>query len=109
VARARFARAADRDLDEILDYLRAVSPEAARRVASAIQAKIDQLERFPQLGQLVTERSTAEYRRTVAGNYVIWYLVASRSDIVVVGIRHGSRRPPDLAELERRSGRFADQ
>ena len=67
----RLARLAQREFEEILDYLRASSPVAARRVGLSIEAKIDLIARFPQIGPLAAAHAGVEYRRTVAANYVI--------------------------------------
>jgi plasmid stabilization system protein ParE len=50
----------------------------------------------------VHEHETGQFRRLVAGHYVVWYRLRTGGDILVLGIRHGRRQPLNLAELERR-------
>jgi toxin ParE1/3/4 len=102
VARVGITPEALRELEELLDYLRPRSPATARRIGLAIVGHLDLLARFPESGRLVEERGGAGYRRTVVGSYVIWYR-AARDDVLVLGIRHGRRRPLDAADLERRA------
>jgi plasmid stabilization system protein ParE len=103
VARIRVTRAARRDLDEIADYFRAHAPAAARRVHAVIFAKLDLIAQFPEIGPVVAKRGERQYRRTVAGDYAIWYRVIEAGIVRVLAVRHGRRRPLSPNDLDLRS------
>jgi plasmid stabilization system protein ParE len=100
VPRIQLAGAAWRDLEDLLDYLRARNPDAARRVGLAITGKIDLLRQFPEIGRLVDRRGEADYRATVVGSYLIWYRLDPQHGVIVLGIRHGRRRQPTVEDLD---------
>lgn len=65
---------AERDMDEIYDYLFALNPEAARNQAADINEKFNRLARFPFIGR---ERYLfgPGVRSIASGTKVIFYLV----------------------------------
>jgi plasmid stabilization system protein ParE len=94
---AVFAPRALRDVMEIDAYLNDRSPSGALRVGAAIKSSIEALEAFPEIGQTVDE---AQHRRLPVFNfpYVIFYRIAG-NEVLILHIRHTSRRPIDPAEL----------
>ena len=102
MARFRLTRAARRELSEIRAYLLARSPDGAATVTAAIAAQIDTIAQFPALGPVIERRGPYEYRRIVAGAYVIWYRLADGGSVLVLGVRHGRRSPLTPDDLHRR-------
>jgi toxin ParE1/3/4 len=84
------------ELDEVLAYIEARSPQGARRVQARIQAVINLLLRHPHAGRLT---SKGRLRRMIASPYpnLIFYS-ASEDAIVIHGVRHGARRPSSMPE-----------
>jgi plasmid stabilization system protein ParE len=105
VARVRLAGAAYRDLEELLEGIRALSPPAARRTGLAILGKIDLLAQLPEAGRLLERRGAVAYRQTVAGGYVIRYRFDPRQEVIVLSIRYGRRLQPEVDDLQDREQR----
>jgi toxin ParE1/3/4 len=84
-----------RDLDGIAAYLAERDPTAVPKVLGAIKSSIDTLSFFPQIGRLV---DNAGHRRVpvVRYPYVIFYRIAG-DDLLILHVRHTSRRPIDPA------------
>ena len=79
------------ELNEVLNYLEARSPQGARHVQMRIQTMIDLLLQHPKAGQLT---SNGRLRRIVVAPYpyLIFYETAADA-IVIHGVRHAARRP----------------
>lgn len=90
-----YAPRALRDLNDIAVYLAERDPAVARKVLGAIKSSLDTLSFFPQIGRLVDD---AGHRRVpvVRYPYVIFYRIAGE-DLLVLHVRHTSRRPIDPA------------
>jgi plasmid stabilization system protein ParE len=89
--KVRYTRRALRQLDEILDYVEAHSPQGAENLKRRLQIIILLLADHPNSGRLTNKR---DIRRAVVRPYP--YVVFYRSDatgIVVHGVRHTARRP----------------
>jgi toxin ParE1/3/4 len=84
-----------RDLEGIGTYLTERNPAAAVRVLGAIKSSIEALSFFPQIGRLVDD---AGHRRmpVLRYPYLIFYRLAG-NELLVLHIRHTSRRPLDPA------------
>lgn len=78
---------AERDLDDIYDYLFALNPQAARDQTAAINEKFKQLTRFPFIGR---ERSVfgSRVRSIISGTKVIFYIIEA-SQIRVIRVLDG--------------------
>lgn len=94
--RLRYTPRAAAELDEVLAYIKARSPQGARRVQARIQAIINLLLQHPHAGQLT---SKGRLRRVIASPYpyLIFYQ-ATEDEIVVHAVRHGARRPSSMPE-----------
>ncbi len=94
--RLRYTRRAAAELDEVLAYIEARSPQGARRVQARIQVIINLLLQHPHAGQLT---SKGRLRRMVASPYpyLIFYQ-ATEDAIVIHGVRHSARRPSSMPE-----------
>jgi toxin ParE1/3/4 len=82
------------ELDEVLAYIVARSPQGARRVQARIQVIINLLLRHPRAGQLTDK---GRLRRIAASPYpyLIFYR-ATEDEIVIHGVRHSARHPSSM-------------
>jgi toxin ParE1/3/4 len=78
------------ELDQVLDYIQAQSPQGAHHVQTRIRVIIDLLLQHPHAGQLT---SKGRPRRMIVSPYpyVIFYR-ATEEEIVIHGVRHSARR-----------------
>jgi plasmid stabilization system protein ParE len=90
---AVYAPRALRDLEAIAEYLRKRSPSGAARTMTAIKASIDALVAFPAMCPAI---DSAGHRRlpVLRFPYTIFYRIAG-DEILILHIRHASRRPID--------------
>jgi toxin ParE1/3/4 len=90
-----YAPRALRDLESIGAYLVERNPSGTVNVLGAIKSSIDTLSFFPQIGRLV---DNAGHRRVpvLRYPYLIFYRVVGE-EILILHIRHTSRRPIDSA------------
>ena len=90
-----YAPRALRDLENIAAYLIERSPPGAANVLGAIKAGIDALALFPKIGRTVDEMG---HRRLPVLHYpyVVYYRIAGE-ELLILHIRHTSRRPVDPA------------
>jgi toxin ParE1/3/4 len=94
--RLRYTSRAAAELDEVLVYIEARSPQGARRVQARIQVIINLLLQHSHAGQLT---SKGRLRRVIASPhpYLIFYQ-ATEDEIVIHGVRHSARRPSSMPE-----------
>ena len=92
--RLRYTLPALADLDAILDYVSARSPQGAARIHARIQAVVDLLLVHPRIG-LQTEDPTIRRINTSPYSYLIFYEVAG-DEIIVHAVRHGARDPSNM-------------
>ncbi len=92
--RLRFTPAASADIDAILSFLEEHSPQGARRTAERLDAAINMLLLNPRLGR---RTSKSGVRRLVLARqrYLVFYTLRG-DELVVVGVRHGARRPETM-------------
>lgn len=90
------------DLSEIVEFIRADSPAAARRVLAELRDAIERLGRFPEIGHLRRDLASEPLRFWPVYSYLIVYRPDARP-IEVVRVIHGAR---DVARLllEREEG-----
>jgi toxin ParE1/3/4 len=84
------------ELDQVLDYIEARSPQGARHVRTRIHLVINLLLQHPHAGQLT---SKGRLRRMVVFPYpyLIFYH-ATEDETVIHGVRHSARRPSSTPE-----------
>jgi toxin ParE1/3/4 len=87
----RCTRPALADLDQVLAYISAHSPQGAQRVQARIKAITDVLLEFPRIGT-ATEDPTTRRMTTSPYPYLIFY-EATETEIVIHAMRHGARDP----------------
>jgi toxin ParE1/3/4 len=93
----RKALRAERDLEEVWDYIATYNPEAAERCLRQIDAQFQKLARSPFVGR---ERKdlAARLRSFPVGNYVIFYQPLAGCDgVEIVRVIEGHRNiTPDM-------------
>jgi toxin ParE1/3/4 len=84
------------ELDGVLDYIGARSPQGAKHVQARIQVIIDLLLHHPHAGQLT---SNPRLRRMVVAPYPYLVFYETTEDAIVIhGVRHSARRPSTPSE-----------
>lgn len=86
-ARAYLAREAD--------YLRERNRAAGERLLHDVKQFVATLAQFPLMGSEATDLPLRGVRRFVLRDYLIYYEVGAQT-IVILAIRHGRERPPEL-------------
>jgi toxin ParE1/3/4 len=90
----RFSTEANRDIEEIAVYIHGLNPVAAHRFLDALEETCETLAVHPLIGRERPE--LAESLRSFAvGNYLVFYLPASKG-IFVVRVIYGGRDLPKL-------------
>jgi toxin ParE1/3/4 len=92
--RLRYTPPALADLDAILDYVAACSPQGATRIQARIQAVTNLLLSYPRLG-VRTEDPTIRRINTSPYPYLIFYEV-TEDEIIIHAVRHGARDPSGM-------------
>jgi toxin ParE1/3/4 len=95
--RLRYDSRAVADLDEIFSYIAQENHDAAKRVVGRIRLLSEQLTRSPRVGRM-TDVPALFVRSVVTYPYVIFFTIAAE-EIVVLHVRHTSRRAPDPSEV----------
>ena len=87
----RISKRADRDLDEIWDYIaQQASPETADRVDADLHEAMRALAAMPGMGHERAETTGTSYRFWSVYSYLVAYRMEGRT-LVVVRVIHGSR------------------
>ena len=83
------------DLRAIVRYISLDNPEAARRIAQKVLARIDAAAALPHAGRMVPEREDPTVREVLLNPYrIIYSLDDSREAIYVARIWHAARGTP---------------
>jgi toxin ParE1/3/4 len=90
----RYTLPALADLNLILDFIAAHSPQGAKRVQGRIQAIIGLLLAHPEIG-VRTEDPTIRRLTTRPYPYLIFYEIAE-TEIIIHAIRHAAREPSGM-------------
>jgi toxin ParE1/3/4 len=90
----RFTLPALADLDSILDYIAAHSPQGAKRVQGRIQYIIGLLLTHPKIG-VRTEDPTLRRLSTPPYPYLVFYEIAE-TEIIIHAVRHAARDPSGM-------------
>lgn len=86
----RLARAAERDLQEIKDFIARDSVDAAARVLSRLERAFDELAEMPGLGHRRDDLTPEDFRFWSVFDYLIVY-DPNASPLAVVRVLHGRR------------------
>ncbi|WP_428490384.1 type II toxin-antitoxin system RelE/ParE family toxin [Rhodopila sp.] len=90
----RYTLPALADLDSVLGYIAAHSPQGAKRVRARIQVIIDLLLLYPGLGTRTDDPSIP--RMTASPYpYLIFYQV-TEAEIIIHAVRHAARKPSGM-------------
>lgn len=92
--RLRYSPSALADLDGILAYISARSPQGAKRVQARIQAITELLLRKPQSGSR-TDDPTIRRMTTSPFPYLIFY-EPDGDDLIIHAVRHAARNPSGM-------------
>jgi plasmid stabilization system protein ParE len=92
--RLRYTLPALADLDDILAYIAARSPQGARNVQARIQTVIELVLQHPYIG-VATQDPTIRRINTTPYPYLIFYEVAG-DDPIIHAVRHGARDPSSM-------------
>ena len=82
------------DLDAVLDYIAAHSPQGAKRVQTRIQAAIELLAVHPHIGIRTSDRSIRRLT-TLPYPYFVFYEI-SETEIIIHAVRHTARDPSSM-------------
>ena len=89
--RVRFSARARAEIDSIYSYITEHNPTAAQRVKARIREVAERLGDFPHMGRR-TDRADVRVRTVSPFPYLIFYAIRD-SDVLILHIRHGARRP----------------
>ena len=92
--KVRYTTRALADLDSILDYVVAQSPQGAKRVHARIRFVIDLLSTHPHIG-VRTDDPVIRRLTTPPYPYLIFYEVADDA-IIIHAVRHAARDPSEM-------------
>ena len=91
--RLRYAPSALADLDAILAYIAARSPQGAHRVQARVQTVINLLLRHPMMGA-PTDDPTIRRMAMSPFPYLIFY-EPTADEIIIRAVRHAARKPSE--------------
>jgi toxin ParE1/3/4 len=90
--------AAQRDLEEIVEFISRDKPEIGERVGREIVKHLRMLEKFPRLGRVVPEFGEENLREIIHTPYRLIYEIDDEAHrIVVVRVWHGARSEPEIS------------
>ena len=88
---------AEKDLDEIVQFISEDKPDVAVRMAMEIISHFRRLENFPRLGRGVPEFGEECLREIIHSPYRLIYEVNNQAErIEVIRVWHAARRKPEL-------------
>ncbi len=90
----RYTSPALADLNSILAYISAHSPQGARRIQARIQMLIELLSTHPEIG-VRTDDPTIRRLTAAPHPYLVFYEVTG-SEIIVHAVRHAARNPSSM-------------
>lgn len=92
--KVRYTLPALADLNAILDYIAAQSPQGAKRVQSRVQKIIELVALYPHIG-VRTDDPTINRVVTTPYPYLIFYEVTD-VEIIIHAVRHAARDPSSM-------------
>ena len=89
----RYLRTAEKDLDDIFEYIRKDKPSAAISLLEKFDKSISKLASNPFLGSIPKDDRLKKlgYRMLIVENYLVFYVVKTRT-VQIRRIIHGARR-----------------
>jgi plasmid stabilization system protein ParE len=86
-----WSQLADQQVEEILDFIAADDPAAARRWLEELLERVAALRRFPDAGRLVPELGREDIRELLIGSHRVIYRRGTER-IEIACVRHQARR-----------------
>jgi addiction module RelE/StbE family toxin len=80
-------------VSEIANYIAKDKPSAAKKWINKVFSKVEQLESSPEVGRIVPEINSSQFRELLYGNYRIIYRIEKKK-ISILTIRHGKQILP---------------
>lgn len=77
-------------LKEIHDYIKLDNEFAAKRVVNSIYQKVENLKKYPEIGQKLSQWTNKDIRMILYGHYRIVYFIKNKERIDIIGIYHGA-------------------
>ena len=94
------------DLRNIASFIAKDNPSAALKLGDLIFARVDMLEKFPEIGRIVLERNQPHSREIVVRPYRIVYRLRKPENLVeILRVWHGARGEPSETPLPVRRAR----
>ena len=88
---------AERQLQDVLEHIRADNQPAAERFAVRLFRRVDLMAKFPLSGAVYTRSRRMEIRQVLCGKYRIFYRVRRRlKRIEILAVWHVARQEPKL-------------
>jgi toxin ParE1/3/4 len=85
------------DLRDIATFIAKDNPDAALRLGDLIFRRVDDLEKFPELGRMVPERNQPHIREIIIKSYRVIYRVRKKEKVIeVLRVWHGARGEPEI-------------
>ena len=85
------------DLRNIASFIAKDNPTAALKFGDLIFARVDMLEKFPEIGRIVPERNQPYIREIVVKPYrIVYRLLKSEKLIEILRVWHGARGEPEI-------------
>jgi toxin ParE1/3/4 len=85
------------DLCNIASFIAKDNSPAALKFGDLIFARVDMLERFPEIGRIVPERNQPHIREIVVSPYRIVYRLRKPEKLVeILRVWHGARGEPEI-------------
>jgi addiction module RelE/StbE family toxin len=78
---------------EIAEYISRDNPTAAEKWIDTVFSKVEQLKSFPEIGRIVPEINSKDFRELIYGNYQIIYRL-EKIQVSIFTIRHGKQILP---------------
>ncbi|MDI7773763.1 type II toxin-antitoxin system RelE/ParE family toxin [Asticcacaulis sp. EMRT-3] len=85
--RLRWLSVSQRDLLRLHAFLKAVNPDAAKRIVKMLDAAIKTLPEYPQKGLRLDDYAPREVRSLVIGDYEVRYEIAA-DELIILRIWH---------------------
>ena len=85
------------DLRDLATFIARDNPPAALKLGDLIFARVDTLEKFPELGRVVPERNQPNLREIVVKNFRVVYRVRRKEKLLeILRVWHGARGEPEI-------------
>jgi toxin ParE1/3/4 len=85
------------DFQNVIDYIKLDSPQAAHSFAKKVMEKIRLLKKFPEMGKQIDDPRLSGILMLIIGNYLVLYEIKTEDNVVYLHrFFHGARDYPNL-------------